>query len=468
MSRSVSSDAERNVVVLCLDTVRKDAFDAFAPRLREAADVEYTGCRAASSWSTPSHASMLTGLLPHDHGVHAHAPSFRPLAGETVFDRLPHRSVGVSANPYAGSPHGFDALFDEFVDVSRYRRFPTGADPDALVREHADGSLGGYVRALAAVARHDHPVESAANLAAFRANDLVRHGPLSGPELFDDGATVVERAALDRVTAGDEPVAVFCNVMDAHSPLRAIRGYATTDVPEGWSSDGMTPTAVSTDPDAFETDLHHYRTLYAAAVDYLDRWTVAFVDRLGQATDRETTVVVTADHGENLAYPADDRLFGHVGSLTEGLLHVPLVVLNAPESPGLVEGTVSHLDLPRLVESLAAGVVPDLQRDRVVAEVVGRTPGNDGLGDRFDRVRRVVYDGDRKHESDDAGETRTLALDADRPCWQTVTDPATPPEWAATLPALDAVRAARDERDDAGRERVDAGVESRLRDLGYR
>ncbi|MWG33157.1 sulfatase-like hydrolase/transferase [Halomarina oriensis] len=467
MSRVARSvPAERNVVVLCLDTVRKDAFDAFAPRLRAAADVEYAGCRAASSWSTPSHASMVTGHLPHEHGVNAHAPSFRPLAGRTVFDRLPHHTVGVSANPYAGSPHGFDTLFDEFVDVSRYRRFPTGADPDALVRDHADGTPRGYARALAAVARHDHPLRSAANLAAFRANDLVRHGPLSGPELFDDGARVVERATLDRLEASDEPVAVFCNVMDAHSPLRAIRGFAGTDVPEGWTSEGMTPTAVSTDPEAFVEDLHRYRTLYAAAVDYLDRWTLGFAERLQAATDRETTLVVTADHGENLGYPADDGLFGHVGSLTEALLHVPLVVLNAPESPGVVDGTVSHLDLPYLVESLAAGSVPNLRREHVLAEVLGRTPGNDGLGERFDRVRRIVYDGDRKHEWDDAGESRTLALDADRPCWQTTVDTVDRPDWTADLPALETVRA--DRATDAVDESVDESVESRLRDLGYR
>jgi arylsulfatase A-like enzyme len=456
----------RNVVVLCLGTVRKDAFDAFAPRLRERADVEFTGCRAAAPWSTPSHASMLTGRLPHDHGVDAHAPSFERLAGETVFDRLPHRSLGVCANPNTGSPHGFDALFDEFVDVSPTRRYPEGADPEALVRDGDGDGRRGTLRALAAAVRHDRPLESVANLAAFRANDLVRHGPLPGPELFDDGARVVERAALGRLESADEPVALFCNVVDAHAPLRAIRGHASTPVASGWTSDGLTPAAVATAPHVYVEELRRYRTLYAAAVDYLDRWAVGFADRIEAATDRETTVVVTADHGENLGYEADDRLFGHVGSLTEGLLHVPLVVLNAPEERGVVGGTVSHLDLPGLVEALADGRVARIDRERVAAEVLGRTPGNEELGERFDRVRRVVYDGELKHEVDDAGERRTLALDPDRPSWQTTTDLVSPPGWADALPDLATVRAERSGGPSATA--VDEGVERRLRELGYR
>jgi arylsulfatase A-like enzyme len=409
---------------------------------------------------------MLTGRLPHDHGVNAHAPSFERLAGETVFDRLPHRSVGVCANPNTGSAHGFDAPFDEFVDVSRTRRYPEGADPEALVREaDGDGSRGA-LRALAAAVRHDRPLESVANLLAFRANDLVSHGSVPGPELFDDGARVVERAALGRLESADEPVALFCNVVDAHAPLRAVRGHASTPVASGWTSDGLTPAAVATAPHAYAEELRRYRTLYAAAVDYLDRWAVGFADRIEAATDRETTVVVTADHGENLGYEADDRLFGHVGSLTEGLLHVPLVVLNAPEERGVVEGTVSHLDLPALVEALADGRVAGMDGDRVVAEVLGRTPGHEELGERFDRVRRVVYDGELKHEVDDAGEYRTLALDPDRPSWQATTDPASPPRWADALPALTTVRAERSGGPSATA--VDEGVERRLRELGYR
>ncbi|MFC6838474.1 sulfatase-like hydrolase/transferase [Halomarina ordinaria] len=470
-------DEARNVVLLCLDTVRKDYFDAFAPRIRERADVQYAGCRAASAWSTPSHASMFSGRLPHDHGVHTYAPSFTGLdRSATLLGDLPdHRAVGVSANVYAGSAYGFDGLFDDFADVTRYRRYPDALDPVAFVDEHAGEGLATY-RALArAVAAHDHPARSLANVAAHRANDLVRHGPLGAlPELFDDGARVAGRAARSRLDS--EPFFLFVNVMDAHEPHRRVRGYdGPGGVPRGWSSESLDPADVVGDVPGRMTDVRRYRALYGASIDYLDRWTVDFVDRLQDATDRETTVVVTADHGENLAYTDDERLFGHIGSLSEGLLHVPLCVLNAPENLGTVEGSVSHLDLGRLLVGLARGETPDVVRDRAAAELVGRTPSNDALtGERWDRARRCVYEDDRKWVWDDAGTVRAYDLDPARPCEQTpVEGDATVPDWASefftTEPDLAAFRErARARADERDADPLDADVHRRLADLGYR
>jgi arylsulfatase A-like enzyme len=67
-----------------------------------------------------------------------------------------------------------------------------------------------------------------------------------------------------------------------------------------------------------DRDLRRFRALYAASVDYLNRQVSAFVRDL-LATAPETTVVVTADHGENLADDAE-RLFDHVSSLSEAVL----------------------------------------------------------------------------------------------------------------------------------------------------
>lgn len=460
----------RNVVVLCLDTVREDFCRTFAPRLRERADVTFTNCRAASAWSTPSHASMLTGRLPTDHGVHVHAPDFRRLEGETVLDDLQHRSIGISANVYAGPAYGFDALFDEFVPVSRYRRYPDGLDPVAFVDDHADEGLRTFLALARQVASHDRPLRSLANVGLHRANDLVRHGPLGGPELFDDGASIVEREALSRV--GDEPFVLFANVMDAHEPHRTVRAYDNDahSVPDDWSSEGLDNADVIHDPGAHREAIRNYRTLYAASIDYLDRWTVDLIDGLREATDRETTVVVTADHGENLSYPAEDGLFGHLGSLSEALLHVPLLLVNPPEGyPAEVDSYVSHLDLPELVAGLARGEAPDVTRERVAAEVVGLTPSNEGLeGDPWDRLRRCVYEADRKWTWDSAGDRAGYELDPDRPCWQHERDVDDLPDWACDPFDDGATEAERAARAGARDRSIDEATRDRLSRLGYR
>lgn len=460
----------RNVVVLCLDTVREDFFRTFASRLRSEADVTFTGCRAASAWSTPSHASMLTGRLPTEHGVHVHAPDFQRLVGETVFDDLEHRSIGISANVYAGPTYGFDALFDEFVAVSRYRRYPDGLDPVGFVDEHADEGVQTFLRLAREIGGHDHPLLSLANLGLYRANDLIRHGPLDGPELFDDGAAIVARETL--AGTDEEPFVAFANVMDAHEPHRTVRNYdnAAHSVPNDWTSEGLDNADVIRAPENHRSDIRNYRTLYAAAIEYLDRWTVHLVDRLRERTDRETTIVVTADHGENLAYLAEDGLFGHLGSLSEGLLHVPLVLVNPPEGyPDRIDGYVSHLELPELIRGLARGETPDVTRDRVAAEVVGLTPSNEELdGDDWDRLRRCVYEGDRKWIWDSLGNCHEYRLDPARPNWQERrgADPATAPEWAEEFfpESIESFQLA----DDASAPpEIDHATRSRLEELGY-
>jgi hypothetical protein len=417
---------------------------------------------------------MLTGLLPHEHGVHVHAPDFDQLTGETFLHDLNHRSLGISANVYAGSAHGFDVLFDEFVDISRYHRYPAGLNPQAFIRDHADDGVTKFLHLFREAIESGAPLRSLANVGLYRANDAIRHGLLDGPELFDDGAAIVARESLSRVK--DEPFVLFANVMDAHEPHRTVRFYHNNaySVPDGWSSEGLDNADVIANPSRHRSDLQNYRTLYAAAIDYLDRWTVDFVNRLVAATDRETTVVITADHGENLGYSAEDGLFGHLASLSEGILHVPLCLVNPPAGyPAEIDDYISHLSLPELVTGLARGETPDVTSDRVAAEVVGLTPNNGGLdGERWDRLRRCSYEGTRKWEWDSAGEARAFELDVERPCWQRErTDSPQPlPKWIGSFFETDAehAKSAAERRAVNGTPDVDEVTKQRLEDLGYR
>ncbi|MFC7198843.1 sulfatase-like hydrolase/transferase [Halospeciosus flavus] len=491
----------RNVVVCCLDTVRQDYFARFAPRLRERADVTAPGCRAASGWSVPSHASMVTGDLPHEHGVHTYEPGLDALdVADTVFgDLSEHASIGVSANVYAGSAFGFDALFDRFVDVSRDHRFDRGLDVSSFVDDHPEPGVGRYLDVARAALAHDRPGRSLANAACLAAGQAIETGPLDGlPTPFDDGAATISRAFTRLVDDTSEPFVGFCNFMEAHEPHRDTLGYDSQlyDVPRGWRS-SVDPQAVATagraddgdgdggdgregdgdrsGDEALETALERYRSTYGASIEYLDRKLVDFVDAVQAATDRETTVVVTADHGENLGTPADEGALGHVTSLSEGVLNVPFLVIDPPGSyPSTVTDPVSHCDLRRLVRAFAREKSPSISSaEPVVAEVAGPTPGNETLveaePDRWDRALRAAYDGERKVVWDDDGDATGYEISSDRPCWQRRVpgDAERPPAAACRFEVpLDEFRdratADADETD------LDAGVEERLRDLGYR
>lgn len=461
----------RNVVLLCLDTVRKDYFDRFATRLRDRADVVYEQCRTASSWSAPSHASMFTGELPSENGVHAHNRNFFHLSkSDTFFDDLPeHRALGFSANAWASSTFGFDRLFDEFSDVSPDRRFPDGMHVADFGQRAEETGVAKRIEFLKEVLHHDHPLQSLANGAYVQFEQLTARAPI--PKPVDDGASIILREVLKGTN--EEPFVSFGNIMDAHGPLQHVWGYDRDlhDAPMAWSSGDVDWSRVLEEGDTEQIDW--YRGLYGAAIDYLDRKVCAFVREVNERTELPTTVVVTGDHGDNLGFEGDDGTWGHVtSSLSESLNHVPLVVLNAPgEHDAVVDDYVSHLQLGELTAELATGSVPDLSRERIAAERVGYSGllDTDQFDPAVDRAIRCVYEGNEKYCWDSLGETAVYDLDPERPCWEragegSVDVSSLEPEFF-DLPIREFKQRAL-EADTADPD-MDQATMDRLRDLGY-
>src|SRR4029079_9834044 len=87
-------DTRPNIVLVSIDTLRRDALHAYAPTAqplpaldRLAADsVRFDRAFSAAAWTLPSHASLLTGTYPHRHGaIHRRATISRTvpsLAGQ--------------------------------------------------------------------------------------------------------------------------------------------------------------------------------------------------------------------------------------------------------------------------------------------------------------------------------------------------------------------------------------------------
>lgn len=434
----------RNVVLVCLDGVRKDYFDRFAPRLSARAGIAFEQCRAASSWRAPAHASALTGVLPHRHGVHAHDPGGPRLdRRDTCLADVPdHAAVGVRATDPAGSTVGLDRVFDAFVDVDPGTRYPEGLDPGEFARSAEGTGLACSARFVRRALDHDRPARSLLNGVLSVLDGASVRAPV--PKLLDDGANVVARSARRQVDRVDEPYFLYASFVDATAPYRPIAGFDPLlyDAPNGGNAADLEDPGVHLgwEVDGTEPALDRLRTLYAASVDYLDRRVAALVDGLLASSDRETTVVITAGHGVNLGYAADDRLVGHGGSLSEGVLHVPLLVIDPPvDAQDASPGYVSQLALGRLVSSMARGAFPDVSAERIPAEVVGvgTTAGPTAErrraagAARRDRMIRCVYDAERKYVWDSLGAAEAYALEGDRRNWQgRVAEGVDVPPWA--------------------------------------
>lgn len=465
------SVSNRNIVVVVLDSVRKDFFDIYAKRIQEESSLSCTQCRAASSWSLPSHASILSGLLPSQHGVHTHSGSFAPLDFEDTFlaNLDDYTTICVSANAFASTSYEFDEYFDVFVEASETQRFSEGFDPGTITQQIGNDNPRRYLVGLRQIGTHEHPLKSLANAILGEIDNLARDRPISQP--LDDGAVPVLRATKKQVQATDGPFFAFLNIMDPHIPFRPRRCYDDSlyEVPGDWCSDQKGTW------DLMKTDADEYwrkrEGLYSAAIEYVDRKVVSFIRWLRNQTDRETTVIVTADHGENHGRDEEKALVNHKSSLSEGLLHVPLEIINPPEGGYWGDSYVSHLQLGELVEGIAEGELRDVSEESIAAENIGLSAGTDPDEnyEYWDRALRCAYKESEKYVWDSLEGAQKYQVQSSQASYQELEsdDLEEVPQWAMRHFDTEIVdykkraRAAEGERD------IDEATQNRLEKLGY-
>lgn len=472
---------ERNIVVLCLDSVRRDYFDSYATRIQDRTDVRFCGCRAAGGSTPQSHASLFTGQCLSEHRVgRGQTIDYTTIDRSETFlrDLTGYTSIGVSANPYAGPDFGFDHFFDEFVSISPHCRFPEGIDVRRYYADSKESGLGLYARFLADGFRHENTIKSLSNGLSTFLFERLKESRLPMP--LDGGAGVVSGAVRKSVRRNKGPKFVFANYMDAHGPLYAVSEFDSSigEVPRNWRSGAFDLTDLRFRPSEETVAEHatlvdHYRTMYARAIDHLDRTVASLIDDLLAESDRETTIIVTADHGENLCFPDEEYLFQHNASLSEAILHVPCAVVNPPDGCSeTVREYFSHLRFGDLVTGLAGRETPVVTDEAVVAEQVDRSGDIPGLSDSkrayFNRAVRCAYRDNIKYVWDTLGETQRVTVDPSKPC--KIIERSTGvnvPEWARSNFEDDISALLPDGINESFQE-VSEGTLSRLEELGYR
>jgi arylsulfatase A-like enzyme len=337
---------------------------------------------------------MFTGLLPHQHGFHSATPQFDQLNPEETFlgELDGFRTVGISANPYASPIFGFDELFDDFFHITSSMPYAEGLSPSKFWHESDTDGFRRYFEFLRSCLAHDHPGKSIANGVVSQTEKLFQKLPVAKP--FDDGCNRILERAERELNRSDEPTFLFVNIMDAHGPMTNVRGYDQSLLSD--QSRGTTPDLdalgmnMDESLDEQSQEITAYRELYAAAVEYVSRQVADFCESVSD----DTAVVVTADHGEQLAEDERERRFGHVTpDMTEPLLHVPLEVFNTTLDVDETE-PISHLDLGRLVTTVATDH-PFEPEAPLAAEVAGigvaHPPTDHERFEYWNRSSRCVY-----------------------------------------------------------------------------
>ncbi len=265
-----------DIVLVLLDTVRLDhvgwggseldttpLLDALA-----AEGVAFTQAIAPASWTKPSTASLLTGVMPN---VHLATTRFSSVPGRMrtlaeAFYSEGYRTAAWSSNPNVGEPFGFHQGFEDF-------RQDTGMDADVVIAEARDW-------------------------------------------LAEDA---------------DQPSFLYLHLNDAHYPYNPhpeTEGMFNMTGVEA-HLDGTTEHEFRTSFGESMSDLEveSLRLSYAEEIRWLDAQVGAFVqERL--AAGRETLVIICSDHGEEFREHGD---IGHAHTVYDELLRVPLQVAWSPE-----------------------------------------------------------------------------------------------------------------------------------------
>jgi arylsulfatase A-like enzyme len=337
---SRSAVGSPNVVLITLDTVRPDHLSLYgysrptSPNLDRWArqGVVFDNAVSASSWTLASHASIFTGLLPHQHG----ADWARPL----------------------------DTSRWTLAEVLRSRGYATAGFTSNLEYGEAGWGLGqGFER------YEDAKNSVLHNLAATLAGGLLIQ-PLYGSLVRHDFLERREASVMNHDVIqwfkhrSGEPFFLFVNYFDAHSPYFAPPPF---DRRFGQTSKVVLDKAW---PIMDEADFSHPLSDQErqSLVDAYDNCLASLDDQVGKlltflASQPEwsnTVVIITSDHGEAFG---EHRAYNHGWNLYRETVHVPLIIFGPGVPAGMrLANTVSVRKLFPTVLDLTLGEKPPFSR----------------------------------------------------------------------------------------------------------
>jgi arylsulfatase A-like enzyme len=375
------TDDRPNIVVVILDSLRSDHVDldpgGATPNLARLASsgLLFERAVATAGWTLPSHVSMMTGLLPTEHGVvsvgspretlaHARTAIAR-FAGDGPFLPVEMRSLGYatflgSSNVWVGPGSGFARWFDS----SCYASFPPGGvrsgEGPAPVTPHIETArLPGGLRSHVPL-RVKHAGRSAIeavrrNIAAGRSFGRLFRWAVSHA---DKGATEIIDGFATWLAGTDRPFFAFFNLIETHEPHVDPRARGLGDVRaildalrfrgprlhrHNWADRRIPDSALA-----------RIKQAYRREVAYADQCVGTLIALLeGRGLLEKTVIVIAGDHGESFG---EQGIVGHGLSLGESVARTALM-LSGPGIPrgDFISGPASLRCLAPTVSALAGG-----------------------------------------------------------------------------------------------------------------
>ena len=308
-----------NILLISIDSLRADHLSAYgygretSPAIDALAAqaVRFAQAVAPTSWTLPSHMTMLTGMPQHQHQVHKDGQRLSP-GVETLTEKLSRAGYATSAfvsGPYLRAEYGFHQGFDSYDDYSAL----------TLVNQ--------------------------------------AHSAVTSPDLLS-----AVRRWLDDWDGGgrDRPFFIFLHMWDVHYDYIPPSPYDQMFDPgyQGTIDGRDVLQSHVVNPGMDRADLDHLIALYDGEIRYTDHHIGLLIAHLKalRALD-DTIITVTSDHGEGFFEHGNK---GHRSSLYDEQVLVPLVMRYPAKIPSarVAPEQVRLLDLIPTLLSLAGMPLP--------------------------------------------------------------------------------------------------------------
>ena len=304
--RAATGGVPQNLILVSIDTLRADRLGAYgydrdtSPAIDALArrGVRFETAIAESSWTLPSHVTLMSGLPPALHGVTVPTRKVSPdvpLLAEVLRDDG-FRTIGLTAGRFLAERFGFDRGF-----------------------EHFNGDNLSFARALGMASKRIAEIDAAERFFVFIHTYAV-HCPYDPPPKY--AARFATRPAADRIDT------------------RGRCGHPH------YNRMSLTPGQAR-----FISDR------YDGSIRYADDVLGEFLERLERSGRLATTLVaITSDHGEEFL---EHGKIGHRGTLYIQSVRVPWLMAGPGLPPSVVAEPVSLADvMPTLLDLLGVSPPP--------------------------------------------------------------------------------------------------------------
>lgn len=288
-----------NVLIILIDTLRADKLSWYGYARNTSPNIDriggegvtFDGAIAPSSWTLPSHASLLTGVPPHVHGAEIEAlkAGFPTLPGALL--ERGYRTAAFSGNTEQFSrAWGFGPGFLLFDD-SFYSTL------DDITRTL-------YGRAVVK-----------AWLRMFKPK---------GPGARRTASNVTQSALHWIGRQEEHPFFAFLNYFDVHHPYAPSQPWRSRYSKRDDPASAINGIAGHDYPPLPAEDLQGARDAYDGGIAYIDDQIGVLLGELERRNlAKNTMVIITSDHGEDFG---DHGMYFHTNALYWELVHVPLIV----------------------------------------------------------------------------------------------------------------------------------------------